>query len=81
MTKRTHFQPSIGGNFKKDVKYDKTNPIARSVEGPWSIYEPWRICRNAVKHNHMQRKDGFPTTAFGNDKIYACARQIRLSAV
>ena len=62
MTKRTHFQPSIGGNFKKDVKYDKTNPIARSVEGPWSIYEPWRICRNAVKHNHLQRKDEFPTT-------------------
>ena len=25
------------GIRKKDVKYDKTNPFARSVEGPWSI--------------------------------------------
>ena len=46
------------------VKYNKTNPNAQSVAGPWTILQSgkgrWRIFRNAVNYCHLQRKDGFP---------------------
>jgi len=35
---------------KKDVKILQNE----------AIYRPWWICRNAVNHGHLQRKDGFP---------------------